>query len=72
MTWRESTCPICGVDTSGTLPLTFYIHGRGELHGEWCLDRVVRVQYYPCDEHYDVIMKLMEYEQWEAIRATRG
>ena len=45
MTWMESNCPYCGIDTSGTLPMSDIENGR-------------MVATYPCKkcvkEHYEV------------------
>jgi len=66
MTWHESTCPFCKTDTSGTLPYTFHMYGRGELHGEVRGDQVVMVQLYPCEEHNWIVEKLAKYEKVKA------
>ena len=49
----ESDCPVCGKNTSGTLPVVIY-HRKGKL-------ALTMKHVYPCADHLDTVCN----EQWQ-------
>lgn len=69
MHWYESTCPICGVNTSGQLPLNVMFMSDGEYNPNW--GKVFQCMYFPCKEHNEFFMRLLKYEQDKLDRSNR-